>query len=79
MYPFLMVTQQEQPILQRPVSKVFLWQMISLEEALGPAAQHGRDFIISKLRRRMVHNRKPFLVDMNLQFKQRMEDWASVC
>ena len=35
-------------------------------------------FIISKLWIRMVHTRKPFLVNMNLRLKQKMEDWAPV-
>ena len=70
-------SQQEQPFLLRLVRKVFLCQ-ISLQEVLGPVAQHSRDFIIRKLWMRMVYIRKPFLVNMNLCFKQRMEDWAPV-
>ena len=41
-------SQQEQPFLLRLVRKVFLCQ-ISLQEVLGPVAQHSRDFIIRKL------------------------------
>ena len=48
MYPFLRVTQQEHPLLLMLVRQVFLWQ-ISLQEALGPVAQHDRDFIINNL------------------------------
>ena len=71
MYSFLKVTQQEQPLLLRLVRQDFLWQM-SFQGALGPVDQHGRDFAISKL----WIIRKPLLVNMNLRFKKRMEDWA---
>ena len=65
----------------RLVRLVFLWQ-ISLEGVLGAVAHNMAEILKWANENdlyqwmRMIYIRKLFLVNINLHFKQRMEDWA---